>query len=101
MKRITKSDLQPAISELLQTDSLPPEFTTATASGLSQRGTARVRQLELVRQKREIQQQDVGFSSRPFTLCNLPVRPMKNRVAYERRNGKFFLRIEAGQGKEL
>src|SRR4051794_3304131 len=46
-------------------------------------------------------QQDVVFTSRPFTLCNLPLRPIKNCTVYERRNGNFFLRLEAGHGKDL
>jgi hypothetical protein len=100
MKQITKDDLPDRIAELLRTDPYPPA-ETSNAGQISERAVSRVRQAELSRQKRELQQQDVGFSSRPFTLCNLPVRPLKNRAVYERHNGNFFLRIEAGQGKEL
>ncbi len=47
-----------------------------------------------VRLKREEGQQNVGFSSRPFVLCGLPVRkPPKGTALYERRNGNFVLEI--------
>ena len=47
-----------------------------------------------VRWKREEGKQNVGFSSRPFVLCGLPVRkPIKGESLYERRNGNFVLQI--------
>lgn len=46
----------------------------------------------IVRLKREEGRQNVGFSSRPFVLCGLPVRkPPRNEMLYERRNGNFVL----------
>jgi hypothetical protein len=48
----------------------------------------------LVRLKREEGKQNVGFSSRPFVLCGLPVRkPPKGQMMYERRNGNFVLQV--------
>ena len=48
----------------------------------------------IVRLKREEGKQNVGFSSRPFVLCGLPVRkPPANELLYERRNGNFLLQI--------
>jgi hypothetical protein len=48
----------------------------------------------MVRLKREEGKQNVGFSSRPFVLCGLPVRkPPKGKTLYERRNGNFVLQI--------
>ena len=48
----------------------------------------------IVRLKREEGKQNVGFSSRPFVLCGLPVRkPQKGEMLYERRNGDFILQI--------
>src|SRR6476646_11051029 len=48
----------------------------------------------MVRMKREEGKQDVGFSSRPFVLCGLPIRkPPSNEMLYERRNGNFVLQI--------
>ena len=47
-----------------------------------------------VRWKREEGRQNVGFSSRPFVLCGLPVRkPPAGEMLYERRNGDFVLQI--------
>ncbi|MGH9343205.1 MAG: replication protein RepA [Terriglobia bacterium] len=47
-----------------------------------------------VRMKREEGKQNVGFSSRPFVLCGLPVRkPRAGEMLYERRNGDFVLQI--------
>ena len=38
--------------------------------------------------------QNLGFSSRPFVLCGLPVRkPLQGQMLYERRNGNFVLQI--------
>jgi hypothetical protein len=48
----------------------------------------------IVRLKRDEGKQNVGFSSRPFVLCGLPVRkPPKGQMLYERRNGDFVLQI--------
>jgi hypothetical protein len=47
-----------------------------------------------VRWKREEGKQNVGFSSRPFVLCGLPVRkPPQGDMLYERRNGNFVLQV--------
>jgi hypothetical protein len=49
-----------------------------------------------VRLQREEGKQNVGFSSRPFVLCGLPVRkPPHGDLLYERRNGNFVLQITA------
>jgi Plasmid encoded RepA protein len=48
----------------------------------------------IVRLKREEGKQNLGFSSRPFVLCGLPVRkPPKDELLYERKNGNFVLQI--------
>jgi hypothetical protein len=47
-----------------------------------------------VRMKRGEGKQNVGFTSRPFVLCGLPVRkPPAGEMLYERRNGDFVLQI--------
>jgi hypothetical protein len=47
-----------------------------------------------VRLKRAEGKQNVGFSSRPFVLCGLPVRkPSKGEMLDERRNGNFVLQV--------
>jgi hypothetical protein len=57
----------------------------------------RVRQAEgiaLVRSKRESGQQTLGFTSRPFVLCGLPLRrPPMGQLKHERRNGRFTLQV--------
>jgi hypothetical protein len=57
----------------------------------------RLRQSEsihLVRTKRKSGDQELGYSSRPFVLCGLPVkRPAKGVLLHERRNGRFFLQV--------
>src|SRR5437763_14382789 len=48
----------------------------------------------MVRQKRESEAQNLGFSSRPFVLCGLPVkRPAAGCLLHERRNGRFVLQV--------
>jgi hypothetical protein len=54
----------------------------------------RVEILELLRTKREGSTQNIGFASRPFVLCGLPVkRPAKGALLHERRNGNFLLQV--------
>ena len=48
----------------------------------------------LVRERRESGNQILGFATRPFVLCGLPVRrPPQSDLIYERRNGFFTLQI--------
>jgi hypothetical protein len=50
--------------------------------------------VQMVRQKRESEAQNLGFSSRPFVLCGLPVkRPKTGCLLHERRNGRFVLQV--------
>src|SRR5947209_6458615 len=47
-----------------------------------------------VRLRREEGNQNLGFSSRPFVLCGLPVKKFGlNELLFERRNGSFVLQI--------
>ena len=51
---------------------------------------------ELVRLRREQHAQVLGYSSRPFVLCGLPVRrPSAGTLVHTRRNGKFVLEVVA------
>jgi hypothetical protein len=60
----------------------------------SKRRRNQVERIELVRQKREEGLQSLCFSSRPFVLCGLPVRPLPaGQLIYERKNGSFVLQI--------
>ena len=50
--------------------------------------------IQLVRLKRESVSQNLGFASRPFVLCGLPIkRPAKGALMHERRNGQFLLQV--------
>ncbi|MCU1234646.1 MAG: hypothetical protein JWP63_2613 [Candidatus Solibacter sp.] len=50
--------------------------------------------VSLVREKREAGNQILGFATRPFVLCGLPIRrPPQSDLVYERRNGVFTLQI--------
>ena len=50
--------------------------------------------IQLVRLKRESVNQNLGFASRPFVLCGLPIkRPAKGMLMHERRNGQFVLQV--------
>jgi hypothetical protein len=47
-----------------------------------------------VRLKRQEANQNLGFASRPFVLCGLPVkRPTAGQLLHERRNGHFLLQV--------
>ena len=53
-----------------------------------------VDRIQLVQLKRDQGKQNLCFSSRPFVLCGLPVRPLSDgQLLYERRNGSFVLQI--------
>jgi len=50
--------------------------------------------IQLVHLKREQRNQNLGFSSRPFILCSLPIRrPPAGQLLFERRNGHFLLQV--------
>src|SRR5579862_9602389 len=61
---------------------------------VSKRRMRKVESIECVREKREAEAQNLGFSSRPFALCGLPVkRPAPGCLLHERRNGQFVLQV--------
>ena len=86
---------------------MPVRYRTETRSGVGRCGPKRT-QPELVvssgscarskalpssKQSRG-GEQNLCFSSRPFVLCGLPLRPLpKGQMLYERRNGNFILQI--------
>ncbi len=50
--------------------------------------------IEVVRRRRDAQDQDVSFGARPFILCGLPIRRLRSDcLKYSRRNGRFFLEV--------
>jgi hypothetical protein len=61
---------------------------------VSKRRTHQAESIQLIRQRREVGNQHLGFASRPFVLCGLPVRcPPRSTLVYERRNGLFTLQV--------
>jgi hypothetical protein len=54
--------------------------------------------ITLVREKRESGNQILGFATRPFVLCGLPIRrPAPSTLLYERPHGFFTLQITGHQ----
>jgi hypothetical protein len=54
----------------------------------------RAEAIACVRLKRQEASQNLGFASRPFVLCGLPVRkPKPGQLLHERRNGQFRLQV--------
>ena len=54
----------------------------------------RANKVELVRRRRQDNDQDISFGARPFILCGLPIRKLPaEKLKYSRRNGCFFLEI--------
>jgi hypothetical protein len=50
--------------------------------------------IQLVRLNREVANPNLGFASRPFVLCGLPIkRPAEGALMHERRNGQFVLQV--------
>lgn len=67
---------------------------TAGEFVVSKQKLRQVRAIESVRVKRDTDNQSLGFASRPFVLCGLPVkRPPHGSLLHERRNGKFVLQV--------
>lgn len=61
---------------------------------VSKRRMRKVESIECVRLKRATARQNLGFSSRSFVLCGLPVRrPAAGSLLHERRNGHFILQV--------
>ncbi|MGC2661210.1 MAG: replication protein RepA [Bryobacteraceae bacterium] len=61
---------------------------------VSKRKHRQAEAIQLVRLNREGANPNLGFASRPFVLCGLPVkRPPKEALMHERRNGQFVLQV--------
>jgi len=61
---------------------------------ISKRKLRQAEAVQLVRVNRESATQNLGFASRPFVLCGLPIkRPPKGVLLHERRNGQFLLQV--------
>lgn len=63
---------------------------------LTKQKVRRAEGIHLVRTKRDQGQQTLGFTSRPFVLCGLPIRrPPADQLLFERRNGHYVLEVTA------
>jgi hypothetical protein len=61
---------------------------------ISKQRLRQAKAIQLVRINREREAPNIGFASRPFVLCGLPIkRPAKGALLHERRNGQFLLQV--------
>jgi hypothetical protein len=61
---------------------------------ISKQQLRKIEGIELVRRNRAEGRRELGFTSRPFVLCGLPLRrPPKGQLLHERRNGHFRRQI--------
>ena len=61
---------------------------------VSRRRIRKVDSIQMVRERRDSANQNLGFASRPFVLCGLPIRrPASGCLIHERRNGHFVLQV--------
>ena len=61
---------------------------------VSKRKLRQAEAVQLVRPNRESATPNLGFASRLFVLCGLPIkRPAKGILLHERRNGQFLLQV--------
>jgi Replication initiator protein A len=61
---------------------------------ISKRKLRQAEAIQLVRVNRQDATQNLGFASRPFVLCGLPIkRPSNGTLLHERRNGQFLLQV--------
>ena len=61
---------------------------------VSKQKLRRAEAIACVRLKRQEANQNLGFASRPFVLCGLPIKkPAAGQLLHERRNGQFSLQV--------
>lgn len=78
------------------------ELERRDISVISKRLAKRIEGVELVREARDAGQQEIGFNSRPFVLCGLPIRrPAAGVREYSRRNGRVSMRINSNSSLGL
>jgi len=77
--------------DLIQQSGLFEELLPDKQSTISTRLGNRLEALTKVRDSRKDNAQEIGYASRPFLLCNLPIRKVSDEtLIWERRNGHFF-----------
>jgi Plasmid encoded RepA protein len=78
------------INEAVVHESLGTQEAIAISSRIKKKAIS----IEAVRRARDDQNQRLGYNSRPFILCGLPLKRLpENTLLHIRRNGKFFLRV--------
>ena len=61
---------------------------------VSKQQIRRAEAIACVRLRRQEANQNLGFASRPFVLCGLPIKkPAAGQLLHERRNGHFSLQV--------
>jgi len=61
---------------------------------VSKRRLSQMARIELVRERRSNAQPCLGFASRPFVLCGLPIKkPKAGELLHERRTGHLLLQV--------
>jgi hypothetical protein len=69
---------------------------------ISKRKLRQAEAVQIVRLHREARRKNLGFASRPFVLCGLPIkRPPRGALIHERRNGHFLLQVTVERRLDL
>jgi len=93
MEFITPTRRRPIANGLEPRSNLGPS-SVSSIIGISQRKLKHLESIQLVREQREKDKQELAFNARPFILCGIPLRrPPHNQLSHTRRNGNFFLDI--------
>lgn len=78
------------------TEPLPLSQIIPSCVKISRRRLRQLESIHLIREQRQTGKQELLFNARPFVLCGIPLRPLReDQLAYKRQNGKFFLHIVA------
>jgi len=64
--------------------------------GITKRTLKKLEGIQLIRDQRDQNKQELAYHARPFVLCGIPLRrPSHGQAVHTRRNGRFFLEITA------
>jgi len=64
--------------------------------GLTKRRLKHLEAIQLIREQRDQNHQELAYHARPFVLCGIPLRrPPHGQTTHSRRNGRFSLEITA------
>lgn len=95
MSRVRKSSIPPVGGSANEFQNVGDLVRSETPELLISKYRQRqLERIDLIRADPERRGERLGFTSRPFVLCGLPLRrPPKSQLMYERRNGKFTLQL--------